>query len=66
MMADMLLNVSHVKSYIRRRQPEIRPGFQFERISRQAIQDIDTKVRLIIDASLKAHPSVGKTFTHIQ
>ncbi|MHC4745385.1 MAG: hypothetical protein ACYS8Z_26020 [Planctomycetota bacterium] len=65
-MADMLLNVSHVKSYIRRRQPEIRPGFQFERISRQAIEDIDTKVRLIIDASLKAHPSVGKTFTHIQ
>ena len=65
-MADMLLNVSHVKSYIRRRQPEIRPGFQFERISRQAIEDIDTKVRLIIDASLKAHPTVGKTFTHIQ
>ncbi len=65
-MSDMLLNVSHVKSYIRRRQPEIRPGFAFERISRQALEDIDTRVRLIIDASLKAHPSVGKTFTHIQ
>jgi len=62
----LLINTSHVKQYILRRAPEIRPGWEFRRVSRAALADIDTRLRLMIDRSLERHPSIGCTFKEIQ
>ncbi len=59
---NMLLNKAHVRAYILRRQSEIRPGWKFEYVAAEVYDDLNEKVRRAIDASLKRHPSMGKTF----
>ena len=61
----MLLNKAHVRAYILRRQTEIRPGWTFDYVASQAYDDLSERVRIIIDGSLKRHPSTGKTFRQI-
>ena len=61
----MLLNKSHVKAYIKRRNPEIRPGWEFEYVANQVYLDLSNRVARIIDSSLRRHPSKGKTFRQI-
>jgi len=57
-----LICESHVKNYILRRSPEIRPGWPLTRVSQTALDDIDAYMRNYIDGLIKSHPSVGKTF----
>ena len=61
----MLLNVTHVKNYIKERQKLVRPGWKFDYVSAEAINDINERVKRLIDSSLTKHPSKGKTFTQI-
>jgi len=61
----MLLNKAHVRAYILSRQKEIRPGWAFKNVSAQVYDDLNERVRLWIDGSLRRHPSKGKTFTQI-
>lgn len=60
-----LINVAHVKTLILRRTAELRKGWTCTRVSRSALEDINTKLRLMIDRAIKSHPSVGQTFKEI-
>lgn len=62
----MLLNVAAVKKYIHLINSTVRPGHIFERVSKDAIDMINYKVKKIIVESLKRHSSGGKTFRDIQ
>ena len=53
---------SHVADYIKRRSPELRPGWPLSRVSAEALDEINTKVRLMLDSMIASHPSIGKTF----
>lgn len=61
----MLLNKTHVRDYILRRQAEVRPGWTFDNVGAQVYDDLNEKLRHWIDGSLKRHPSKGKTFRQI-
>jgi len=61
----MLLNRSATKKFILQRQSIVRPGWKFERVSAQALDDLEYKLQRIIDSSLKGHPSKGKTFMQV-
>jgi len=61
----MLLNVAATKSYIRRMNPVVRPGWDFKYISKEAIDQINYKVMRIVTESLKKHPSEGRTFKQV-
>ena len=63
--AEALLNVSHVKSYIKRRSRELRTVWHPDRVSDEAIQDLEYKLRVWIDGAIARHPTRGKTFTEI-
>jgi len=62
---NMLLNKAHVREYVLKRQREIRPGWTFDNVASQVYDDLNEKVRLLIDGSLRRHPSKGKTFRQI-
>lgn len=59
---EVLICEAHVKNYILRRAAEIRRGWTCKRVSQQAIDDINTALRLKIDEMIKSHPSIGVTF----
>jgi len=61
----MLLNKANVRKYILRRQKEIRKGWEFSYVGSKVYDDLNERVRKIIDGSLKRHPSKGKTFIQI-
>lgn len=61
----MLLNKAAVRAYLKRRQPEIRPGWSFEYVAREVFDDVNARVQRILDKSLKSHPSTGKTFRQV-
>ena len=60
-----LLNFAHCKAYILRRAPEIR-AWEFTQVSGDALNAINTRVMRMIDRAIAAHPSIGKTFKHVQ
>lgn len=62
---NMLINKAAVRAYLVRRQPEIRPGWAFEYIASEVYDDVNARVRRILESSLKSHPSTGKTFRQI-
>lgn len=61
----MLLNKAAVRAYLKRRQPEIRPGWSFKYVSDLIYNDVNARVQRILDSSLKSHPSTGTTFRQI-
>ena len=56
-----LLNKAQCKKFALRWAKECRTGWKPERVSKQFIDDLETKVRLLIQSSIKRHPTVGKT-----
>ena len=53
---------SHVKGYILRMAKVIRPGWTCRRVSGQALDQINAKVRTMINDMIRSHPTVGQTF----
>lgn len=64
-MAKMLINKKHVRDHILATIQRIRPGWGADRVSAQALDDINAKVRLMINGQVRQHPSVGKTFSQV-
>jgi hypothetical protein len=56
-----LLNKAQCKKFALRWAKESRTGWKPDRVSKQFIDDIETKVRLLIQSAIKRHPTVGKT-----
>lgn len=62
----MLLNKKETRKYILERFAATRPHLSIERVSGQAIADIDAKLRLMINRAVHSYPSIGKTFRYFQ
>ena len=56
-----LINKAQCKKFALRWAKESRMGWKPERVSKQFIDDLETKVRLVIQSAIKRHPTVGKT-----
>ncbi|HUX00818.1 MAG TPA: hypothetical protein VMY35_07545 [Phycisphaerae bacterium] len=57
-----LLNRAQVRRFILTRAAELRPDWGCTRVSAEALADIEAVLRLRLIATIKAHPTMGKTF----
>ncbi len=56
-----LINRAQCKKFALRWAQENRRGWDPERVSKQFLDDLDTKLRLTIQSAIARHRSVGKT-----
>jgi len=56
-----LTNRAGLKKFILQRFSEIR-AFPMQRVSSQALDTYEAKLRLMIEEDIRSHPSIGKTF----
>lgn len=61
----MLLNVSHVKDYVKEAAEIVRPGWIPTQVSDEAITMLNEKVKKIVRDSLRQHPTKGSTFKQV-
>lgn len=60
-MAGDLINRKACKEFAVRWAQERRPGWKPRRVSKRYLDDINTKIQLLIQKSINSHRSVGKT-----
>ena len=60
-----LICESHVKDFILLKAKRLRTGWKCQRVSQQALDAIEAKLRAIVIDSIKRHPTVGKTFKDV-
>ncbi len=65
-MPNDLINRKACKAFAVRWGQEKRPGWMPTRVSKQYLDDINTKVMLLIQKSINSHRSVGKTIMDFQ
>ena len=65
-MTQKLINQKAVRDYIKRRFESTRPHVGINRVSQQALDDIDVKLRIMINKAVHSYPTVGKTFMYCQ
>ncbi|MBE3040547.1 MAG: hypothetical protein IMZ62_17250 [Chloroflexi bacterium] len=58
----MVINVNGVKRYILEKIKADRPGWACDRVSREAIESLEARVRLMIDGDIQRHGTRGRTF----
>jgi hypothetical protein len=56
-----LINRAQCKKFALRWAQENRRGWSANRVSKQFLDDLETKVRILIQSSINHHPSVGQT-----
>jgi hypothetical protein len=56
-----LINRAQCKKFALRWAQEHRKGWSANRVSKQFLDDLDTKVRLLIQSAIAHHPSIGQT-----
>ena len=61
-----LINRKHVKDYILKRAAQTRLGWPCNRVSKQALEDINIRLRILIDRAVHSHPTIGQTFKVVQ
>jgi hypothetical protein len=59
-----ILNRKAIKAFILNTCEKNRPGWSCERVSKQAIDEVEGFLKHKIQQSVHRHPSVGKTFRH--
>lgn len=59
-----LLNRKAAKEHILKRCKVARPGWNCQRVSKKAIDEIEAFITMKINESVHRHPTVGKTFMH--
>jgi len=57
-----LINRAEIKSYIKRRVQDIRPGWKCTCVSNEFLDNLNADFQVRIDRMIKSHPTVGKTF----
>lgn len=65
MIEGSLLNRKQCKAFALRWAQEKRPGWVPTRISKQYLDDLEAKMRLWMQESIKRHPSCGKTIKYL-
>ncbi len=60
-----LINRSQCKKFALKWAAEFRPGWEPMQVSGQFLDDLNTKVRLVIQSAITHHPSKGKTIKHL-
>ncbi len=65
-MSQNLINKKHTRDYILQRFETTRPHTKIKRVSKQALDDVEAKLRLILNRAVHSYPSVGKTFMYCQ
>lgn len=58
----MLLNRSATKKHIMEKLKELRPTLGITQVSAESLQNIEARLKVMIDEQIKSHPSSGKTF----
>ncbi len=56
-----LINRAQCKKFALRWAQDNRKGWKPQRVSKQFLDDLDTKVRLVIQSAIARHRSMGKT-----
>jgi hypothetical protein len=59
-----LLNRSSTKKFIIAKITSLRPGMekQITRVSKEALDNYEARLRAMIESDIMIHPSLGKTF----
>ena len=57
-----ILNQSATKKFILSKFASLRPGMPITRVSQEAVEKIEARLRAWIIEEVKRHPSIGKTF----
>jgi len=65
MTKNAILNRKGTKSYILKKAEQIRPGWKVTCVSSTALDQIEFKIKNMIDDMIHRHPSIGKTFKDI-
>lgn len=60
-MSENLLNRKACRDLALRYARDNRKGCSFERVSKDFLDDVETRVRMLIVKAVKSHRSVGKT-----
>ena len=58
----MLLNQKHTRQFILEKAARLRPGWKCERVSAEALEHIEAKLREMIIRMVESHPTIGRTF----
>lgn len=61
-----LINQKSVKEYTLSKAKQLRKGWDFTRVSKKFLDDLNIKVKLIINNAISKHPSKGKTIKYLQ
>jgi len=56
-----LINRTECRKFALRWAQEHRKGWTTNRVSKQFLDDLDAKVRIMIQTAIKRHPTVGQT-----
>jgi hypothetical protein len=56
-----LVNRTEVKRYLLDRARLLRPTLDMKRVSNEAVQSLESKLRLMADELIRRHPSLGRT-----
>ena len=56
-----LVNRSEVKRYLLARARLLRPALGMKRVSNEAVQSLESKLRFMADELIRQHPSMGST-----
>jgi len=57
-----LLNRSAVRKYVLDRAKQTRPQWGPSRVATQAYEQVEARLRVILDRMIETHPTKGKTF----
>jgi len=60
-----LINRAQCKKFALRWAQENRKGWATNRVSKQFLDDLDAKVRILIQSAIKRHPSIGQTIKEL-
>ncbi len=58
----MLINKSEVKKHILAKAKQYRLGWDCQRVSAHALEQINAMVSAMLTKMVRSHPTVGKTF----
>ncbi len=61
-MNNDLINRKHCKDFILRMTAEMRLEWNCTRVSKEALDDLNARIKILLMKSVKRHPTVGKTF----
>lgn len=65
-MSSSLICESHLRKYIMQKVGRMRPEWDCKKISKEAIDKFEAKLRARVIDSIRKHPTLGKTFKEVQ